>query len=96
MSDEDDRVLLDMHRADLTPVTVILRTANTKRETPLETNWKRAFLVLVMVLAREWLSSSQLSLYVDAVRAAAGDEPADLMVVVINRLRTPFMQRFMG
>jgi len=93
-----DKKALDLanYQVDLVPVVEILQGGTKVRETPAETNWKRAFLVMVLVIAGEWTSSRQLSRYVDAVRTAAGDEPADLMMALFLKTRSKFMQDFMG
>lgn len=91
-----DIALLENHQKDLAPVVEILQNRTKTRETPTETNWKRAFLVMILVIAGEWTSSDQLSRYVDVVRKAAGDEPADLMMAIFLKTRTKFMQDFMG
>lgn len=87
---------IEKFRHDLEVVSDLMSGSDASHAKPDTANWQRAFIVMVLVIAGEWTTSRQLSRYVDAVRFAAGDEPADLMAHVFNKTRTKFMQDFMG
>jgi hypothetical protein len=61
-----------------------------------ETDWKLAFVALAMQSCTGFHSSEELSRYVEYVRDNAGEEPAKLLIDIVNRTRSKWMQDFMG
>lgn len=81
---------------DLIVAATALQTREPLPQVDVETNWKRAFVVLVLILASEFTTRDQLVRWVLAVRRAAGNEPADFMARYFKASRSSFMDSFMG
>jgi len=73
-----------------------LDTANLGDEKKEAIDWKRAFVVLCVLLSTDFVTTSTINRYVDRIRKVAGDEPADLFVFLFNNLRSKIAQDFMG
>jgi len=61
-----------------------------------DTDWKRAFLVLVAFLSNGFYGSNQLSRIAQSLYDEVGEEAGDLMLTIVNKHRSNWMQDFMG
>lgn len=76
---------------DLTPPPV-----PTPRVVAEETDWKRAYVVLGIMVGSGFLDSLTLSKYVESVRQNAGQEAADLLARIVNESRPQWVHDLMG
>lgn len=66
------------------------------RERPQPANWKLAFDILAACTCTGFVSSEDVSRWVEHLRQAGEEEAAQRVGAIFNRCRTPFMQNFMG
>jgi hypothetical protein len=61
-----------------------------------DVNWERAFKALVVVTCTGFINSQDVEKWVQFVRKAAGDRPAEFMIKVFNQTRPQWMHDLMG
>lgn len=59
-------------------------------------NWRRAFGVLAIMTCTGFVTSSDVSRIVDALRAVGEEEAADTLAALFNGTRASWVQGFMG
>lgn len=69
---------------------------STVRAPPGQANWKLAFGILAGHTCTGFVSSEQVSGYIEALREAGEAEAAEVVVKLFNGTRSEFMQGFMG
>lgn len=73
---------------------IALGDAAKERQAP--ANWKKAFVILALQSCTGWISSEDVSRYIDRLRAEGEGEAADLLTSIFNKTRSKFEHGMMG